>query len=87
MWCPRGHSVDLLAAQSERVLQAAARRACVVREEREGLPVHEGQQGLVARRPHPVPGPVEGVGHGGAQHVVQVDLGRLQGEATHTASM
>lgn len=51
----------------------------MLREERDGLPVEEGQQGLVARGPHPVPGAVEGVGHGRAQHVVQVDLGHLQG--------
>lgn len=72
-------SVHLLAAQSECVLQESARPACVLREERDGLPVEEGQQGLVARGPHPVPGAVEGVGHGRAQHVVQVDLGHLQG--------
>ena len=76
---PRGHSVDFLAAQSERVQQGSAHGAHVLREECEGLPVNERQQGLVARRPHPVPRPVEGVGHGRAQHVVQVDLSRLQG--------
>lgn len=51
----------------------------MLREERDGLPVEEGQQGLVACGPHPVPGAVEGVGHRRAQHVVQVDLGHLQG--------
>lgn len=50
----------------------------MLRQERDGLPVEEGQQGLVARRPHPIPGAVEGVGHGRAQHVVQVDFGHLE---------
>lgn len=76
----RGHSVNFLAAQSECVQQVSANGARVLREECEDLPVHEGQQGLVARRPHPVPRPVEGIGHGRAQHVVQVDLGRLETE-------
>lgn len=71
---PHGHSVNFLAAQSECVQQASADVACVLREEREDFSVHEGQQGLVARSPHPVPRPVKGVGHGRAQHVVQVDL-------------
>lgn len=48
----------------------------MLREEGQHLPVNQGQQGLVARGPDPVPGAVEGVGHGRAQHVVQVDLGR-----------
>lgn len=77
----RGHSVDFLAAQSECVQQVSADGARVLREECEDLPVHEGQQGLVARRPHPVPRPVKGVGHGRAQHVVQVDLSRLETDA------
>lgn len=50
----------------------------MLREECEGLPMNEGQQGLVARRPHTVPRPVKGVGHGWAQHVVQVDLSPLE---------
>lgn len=54
----------------------------MLREEREDLPVDEGQQGLVACRPHPVPRPVKRVGHGRAQHVVQVDLGHLEGKQT-----
>lgn len=70
--------VDFLAAQSECVQQVSADGARVLREEREDLPVKECQQGLVAGRPHPVPRPVEGVGHGRAQHVVQVDLGHLE---------
>lgn len=56
----------------------------MLREECEDLPVKEGQQGLVARRPHPVPRPVKGVGHGWAQHVVQVDLSHLEGEQRWT---
>lgn len=75
----RGHSVDFLAAQSECVQHGSADGARVLREECEDLPVNEGQQGLVARRPHPVPRPVKGIGHGRAQHVVQVDLSRLEG--------
>lgn len=71
-----GHSVDFLAAQSEGVQQVSADRACVLREESEDLPVNEGQQGLVTCCPHPVPRPVKGIGHGRAQHVVQVDLSR-----------
>lgn len=74
-----GRSVNFLAAQSERVQQASADRASVLGEECEDLPVKEGQQGLVARRPHAVPRPVKGVGHGRAQHVVQVDLSHLEG--------
>lgn len=50
----------------------------MLRQERDGLPVEEGQQGLVARCPHPIPGAVEGVGHSRAQHVVQVDFGHLE---------
>lgn len=73
-------SVDFLAAQPQHVRQISAHRAGVLRQECEGLPVNEGEQGLVARRPHPVPGSVEGVGHRRAQHVVQVDLGHLRGE-------
>lgn len=71
-------SVDFLAAQSECVQHVSAHGARVLREEREELPVKERQQRLVARRPHPVPRPIEGIGHGRAQHVVQVDLGHLE---------
>lgn len=46
--------------------------------------MNEGQQGLVARRPHTVPRPVKGVGHGWAQHVVQVDLSPLEREQRRT---
>lgn len=77
-------SVNFLAAQSECVQQESADGACVLREECEDLPVKECQQGLVARRPHPVPRPVKGVGHGWAQHVVQVDLSHLEGEQRRT---
>lgn len=52
----------------------------MLRQECKGLPVNEGEQGLVARRPHPVPRSVEGVGHRRAQHVVQVDLSHLKVE-------
>lgn len=76
----RWRSVDFLAAQPQHVRQASAHAACVLRQECEGLPVNEGEQGLVAHRPHPVPRPVEGVGHGRAQHVVEVDLGHLRVE-------
>lgn len=82
---PHGHSVNFLAAQSECVQQASADVACVLREEREDFSVHEGQQGLVARSPHPVPRPVKGVGHGRAQHVVQVDLSCLEGNRDRQA--
>ena len=75
---PRGHSVDFLAAEPECVEQVSAGRAAVLGQECEELPVDEGQQGLVARGPHPVPRPVERVRHGRTQHVVQVDLGHLQ---------
>lgn len=75
-----GHSVNFLAAQSECVQQGSADGACVLRQECEDLPVNEGQQGLVARCPHPVPGPVKGIGHGWAQHVVQIDLSSLDGD-------
>lgn len=71
-----GCLVDLLAAQSERVQQVSAGGAAVLREERHQLPVEQRQQSLVARGPHPVPRPVEGIGHGRTQHVVQVDLRR-----------
>lgn len=73
-------SVNFLAAQPQHVRQDFAHRACVLRQECKGLPVNEGEQGLVARRPHPVPRSVEGVGHRRTQHVVQVDLSRLQME-------
>lgn len=69
-----GHSVDFLAAHSKCVQHVSASRAAVLREDREDLPVDEGQQGLVARRPNPVPRSVEWIGDGRAQHVVQVDL-------------
>lgn len=72
-------SVHLLAAHSECVLQESACQACVLWEERDGLPVEESQHGLVGRGPHPVPGAVKRVGHSWAQHVVQVDLGHLRG--------
>lgn len=73
-------SVDFLAAQPQHVRQVSAHRARVLRQECKGLPVNEGEQGLVARCPHPVPRSVEGVGHRRAQHVVQVDLSHLQVE-------
>jgi len=75
----REHSVDFLAAQSERVQQGSASGARVLREECEDLSVDEGQQGLVARCPHPVPRPIKRIRHGRTQHVVQVDLCRLEG--------
>lgn len=75
-----GHSVNFLAAQSECVQQVSADAARVLREECEDLPMEEGQQGLVACRPHSVPRPVKGIRHSRAQHVVQVDLGRLDKE-------
>lgn len=71
-----GHSVNFLAAQSECVQQVSANAARVLREECEDLPVEEGQQGLVARRPYSVPRSVKGIRHSRAQHVVQVDLSR-----------
>lgn len=73
-----GPLVDFLAAQSERVQPVSADGAAVLGEEREELSMEEGQQSLVARGPHPVPGPVKRVGHGRTQHVVQVDLGCLE---------
>lgn len=82
-----GQSVDFLAAQSECVQQVSAHGARLLREERQELPVKEREQRLVARRPHPVPRPIEGIGHGRAQHVVQVDLGHLEvGEQTDRLS-
>lgn len=74
----RGRSVNFLAAQSECVQQVSAHGAGVLGEECEELPMNEGQQGLVACCPDPVPRPIEGVGHGRAQHVVQVDLSHLE---------
>lgn len=69
---PEGRSVYLLAAQPGGGQKASVRGA--VEEHGQQLAVYQGQQGLVARGPHPVPGPVEGVRHRGAQHVVQVHL-------------
>lgn len=71
-----GHSVNFLAAQSECVQQISASGAAVLREECEELPVDERQQGLVARRPNPVPRAVKWIGHSRAEHVIQVDLSR-----------
>lgn len=73
-----GHSVNFLAAQSECVQQVSAGGAAVLREECEELPVDERQQGLVARRPNPVPRAVKWIGHSRAEHVIQVDLSRLE---------
>lgn len=71
-------SVHLLAAQAQCVQQVAAGGAAVLRQKRQQLPVDQSQEGLVARGPHAVPRPVERVGHGRTQHVVQVDLGPLE---------
>lgn len=73
-----GQLIHLLAAQAERVQPGPAHGAAVLGDKCEELSVDEGQQGLVARGPHPVPGPVERVGHGRTQHVVQVDLSGLE---------
>lgn len=77
-------SVDFLATQPQHVRHASAHGACVLGQECEGLPVNEGEQGLVTRRPHPVPRSVEGVGDSRAQHVVKIDLGHLQVEHRRT---
>lgn len=80
----RGHSVNFLAAQSECVQQVSAGGAAVLREECEELPVDERQQGLVARRPNPVPRAVKWIGHSRAEHVIQVDLSRLEDSRDET---